>query len=56
MGGENKHSEKNRIRKGINILVSTPGRLLDHIATTKNMNLSKVEILVIDEAGKLFRD
>lgn len=54
MGGENKHSEKNRIRKGINILVSTPGRLLDHIATTKNLNLSKVEMLVIDEADRMY--
>lgn len=54
MGGENKHSEKNRIRKGINILVSTPGRLLDHIATTKNMNLSRVEMLVIDEADRMY--
>ena len=49
MGGENKHSEKSRIRKGINILVSTPGRLLDHIATTESLTLNKIEILVIDE-------
>ena len=54
MGGENKHSEKNRIRKGINILVSTPGRLLDHIATTKNLTLNKIELLVIDEADRMY--
>ena len=54
MGGENKHSEKNRIRKGINILVSTPGRLLDHIATTKNLNLAKIEMLIIDEADRMY--
>lgn len=33
-GGEKKKSEKNRIRKGINIIISTPGRLLDHLDST----------------------
>ena len=54
MGGENKHSEKQRIRKGINILVSTPGRLLDHMATTKSLSLDKIQMLVIDEADRMY--
>lgn len=33
-GGEKKKSEKNRIRKGLNIIISTPGRLLDHLDST----------------------
>lgn len=35
------------------ILVGTPGRLIDHIQTTKNLVLDKVTWLVIDEADRL---
>lgn len=35
IGGEKKKSEKARLRKGINILVATPGRLVDHLENTK---------------------
>jgi ATP-dependent RNA helicase DDX31/DBP7 len=54
MGGENKHSEKNRLRKGINILVGTPGRLIDHLETTKSFSLDKLRFLIIDEADRLY--
>lgn len=53
VGGDNKKSEKARLRKGINILVSTPGRLLDHLRNTKALNVSKVRWLVLDEADRL---
>lgn len=53
IGGEKKKSEKSRIRKGINVLVGTPGRLLDHIETTKNLSLRDIQMLVLDEADRL---
>lgn len=53
VGGEKKKSEKARLRKGITILVGTPGRLLDHILHTKNLVLNHVNWLVIDEADRL---
>ncbi|XP_041481144.1 probable ATP-dependent RNA helicase DDX31 [Lytechinus variegatus] len=53
MGGEKKKSEKGRIRKGINILVSTPGRLVDHINTTKALTFARVRWVVLDEADRL---
>ncbi|CAG8463274.1 8730_t:CDS:2 [Paraglomus occultum] len=53
VGGENKNHEKNRIRKGINILVSTPGRLLDHLQNTKSFALDSLRWLVLDEADRL---
>lgn len=53
VGGEKKKSEKARLRKGITILIGTPGRLLDHIQTTKNLVLNQVKWLVIDEADRL---
>lgn len=55
IGGEKKKSEKARLRKGVNILVSTPGRLLDHLKSTKNLNenLNLVRWLILDEGDKL---
>lgn len=40
MGGEKKKSEKARLRKGISVLVATPGRLLDHLQTTQSFRVS----------------
>lgn len=53
LGGEKKKSEKARLRKGINILVATPGRLIDHIRLTSSLSLKKVSWLVLDEVGKV---
>lgn len=55
MGGEKKKSEKARIRKGINILVATPGRLVDHLQNTASLseNLNNLKYFVIDEADRL---
>ncbi|KAI9222014.1 P-loop containing nucleoside triphosphate hydrolase protein [Blastocladiella britannica] len=53
IGGESKKSEKARIRKGINILVSTPGRFLDHLRTTRALDVSGVRWVVLDEADRL---
>lgn len=52
-GGEKKKSEKARMRKGVNILVSTPGRLLDHLTNTQVCTISKVKYLVLDEADRM---
>ena len=41
-----------RLRKGINILVSTPGRLIDHIEHTKSLILGRIKWLVLDEADR----
>lgn len=53
MGGEKRKSEKARLRKGINILISTPGRLVDHIKSTKNIHFSRIQWLILDEADRL---
>lgn len=41
-----------RLRKGINILVSTPGRLVDHIRNTLSIAFSAIRWLVVDEADR----
>ncbi|KAI4278591.1 MAG: hypothetical protein LQ337_000923 [Flavoplaca oasis] len=53
IGGEKKKSEKARLRKGLNILVATPGRLVDHLDNTEVLDISKVRWLVLDEGDRL---
>ena len=53
LGGEKKKSEKARLRKGLNILVATPGRLSDHLENTKVLDVSRVRWLVLDEGDRL---
>lgn len=52
-GGSTRQHEKARLRKGIPILVSTPGRLLDHLQNTASFNVGKCRWLVLDEADRL---
>ncbi|XP_060739220.1 probable ATP-dependent RNA helicase DDX31 [Tachysurus vachellii] len=52
MGGEKRKAEKARLRKGINVLISTPGRLVDHIKNTLSIAFSAVRWLVLDEADR----
>lgn len=51
-GGVNIKPQIAKLRRGVDILVATPGRLLDH-ANQKTIDLSKVEILVLDEADRM---
>ncbi|KAL0074441.1 P-loop containing nucleoside triphosphate hydrolase protein [Phycomyces blakesleeanus] len=53
IGGDSKSKEKARLRKGVNVLVSTPGRLLDHLENTKSFNIQNLRWLVLDEADRL---
>jgi len=53
MGGEKKKSEKARLRKGVTIVVATPGRLLDHLNTTQAFLVEDLQYLVLDEADRL---
>lgn len=53
IGGEKKKSEKARLRKGLNILVATPGRLADHLDNTQALDVSNVRWLVLDEGDRL---
>jgi DEAD/DEAH box helicase len=52
-GGENRGKEKSRLRKGVSVLVATPGRLLDHLQKTKSFRTSELRWLVLDEADRL---
>ncbi|RQO61969.1 RNA helicase [Paucibacter sp. KBW04] len=51
-GGVGMQPQINRLRDGVDILVATPGRLLDH-AQQGTLDLSQVQILVLDEADRM---
>ena len=40
-------------RQGVNLLVSTPGRLLDHLQNTKGFMFKNLQCLIIDEADRI---
>ncbi|APE29486.1 ATP-dependent RNA helicase RhlE [Halomonas aestuarii] len=51
-GGVGQQPQVDAIRNGLDVLVATPGRLLD-LHQQKHVDLSKVEILVLDEADRM---
>jgi ATP-dependent RNA helicase RhlE len=53
LGGVNQHRQVQAMRQGVDVLVATPGRLLDLI-NQKHVRLNAVSILVIDEADRMF--
>ena len=51
-GGVDINPQKEALRNGCEVLIATPGRLLDHVEQ-RNVNLSQVGILVLDEADRM---
>jgi ATP-dependent RNA helicase RhlE len=51
-GGASMHKQKQALNRGVDILVATPGRLLDHISQ-RSARLDGIEILVLDEADHM---
>ena len=51
-GGVNINTQINKLRKGVDIVVATPGRLLDHL-NQKTLDLSELEVFVLDEADRM---
>ncbi|KAM4562036.1 ATP-dependent RNA helicase DDX18 [Fundulus diaphanus] len=53
MGGSNRSAEAQRLANGVNILVATPGRLLDHLQNTPGFMYKNLQCLIIDEADRI---
>ncbi|MEH6588974.1 MAG: DEAD/DEAH box helicase [Halioglobus sp.] len=51
-GGVSINPQKQKLAKGVDIVVATPGRLLDHVQQ-RTIDLSRVEILILDEADRM---
>lgn len=52
-GGVGMNPQIEKLRRGVEIVVACPGRLLDHI-NQKTIDLSRIEVLVLDEADHMF--
>jgi ATP-dependent RNA helicase RhlE len=52
-GGASMDNQLRRLRRGVDIVVATPGRLLDHL-NRGTIDLSNVEVFVLDEADRMF--
>ena len=52
-GGVGKGNQLQAFRRGVDIVIACPGRLLDHL-NSKDLNLNMVETLVLDEADQMF--
>jgi hypothetical protein len=44
MGGANRRTEAEKLEKGVNIIVATPGRLLDHLQNTKGFHYANLQV------------
>ncbi|KAF0988612.1 LOW QUALITY PROTEIN: hypothetical protein HZS_3 [Henneguya salminicola] len=50
--GQNSKSQESKLRSGSDIIVCTPGRLIDHLYNCPSFCLENIEILVLDEADR----
>ncbi len=46
-GGANRRAEAEHLEKGVNILVATPGRLLDHLQNTKGFHYTNLQVRLL---------
>ncbi|KAG1138617.1 hypothetical protein G6F37_010380 [Rhizopus arrhizus] len=53
IGGANRKAESDKLMRGVNLLVATPGRLLDHLQNTQGFIFNRLQALVIDEADRI---
>jgi len=53
MGGTNRGEEARKLVHGVNIVVATPGRLLDHLQNSDNFKFKNLQCLIIDEADRI---
>jgi len=53
MGGANRRTEAERLGKGVNLIIATPGRLLDHLQNTKGFVFRNLLAFVMDEADRI---
>jgi ATP-dependent RNA helicase DDX18/HAS1 len=53
IGGANRRAEAEKLTKGVNLIIATPGRLLDHLQNTQGFVFKNLKALIIDEADRI---
>ena len=51
-GGLDLKSQEAALRLGPDVVIATPGRLIDHVHNSPGFNLNSVEVLILDEADR----
>jgi ATP-dependent RNA helicase DDX27 len=52
VGGLDIQQQESVLRQSPDIVIATPGRLIDHLGNTPTFSLSSIEILILDEADR----
>lgn len=53
VGGLDLKAQENVLRKNPDIVIATPGRLIDHLRSTPSFSLDSIEVLILDEADRM---
>ncbi|MCC7122353.1 MAG: DEAD/DEAH box helicase, partial [Gammaproteobacteria bacterium] len=53
-GGQSMHQQLHQLRRGVHVVVGTPGRVMDHLRR-ESLSLAKLSALVLDEADEMLR-
>ena len=52
-GGEDYEKQRNSLEQGVDVLIGTPGRLIDYFKQ-KVFSLNRIQVIVLDEADRMF--
>jgi ATP-dependent RNA helicase DDX27 len=52
VGGLDIQQQESVLRQNPDVVIATPGRLIDHLGNTPSFNLASIEILILDEADR----
>lgn len=55
IGGASRKAEEEKLCRGMNLIIATPGRLLDHLHNTRGFVFKHLKVLVIDEADRIMQ-
>jgi ATP-dependent RNA helicase DDX27 len=53
VGGLDAEVQQQQLRGNPDVIIATPGRLIDHILNTQSFGLESLEVLILDEADRL---
>jgi len=53
VGGLDLKTQENLLRRNPDIVIATPGRLIDHVKNTPSFGLESIEVLILDEADRM---
>ncbi|KAJ1642154.1 nucleolar DEAD-box protein required for synthesis of 60S ribosomal subunit, partial [Coemansia asiatica] len=56
VGGLSLKSQEAELRQRPDIVIATPGRLIDHLRNSQSFNIDQIEILIMDEADRMLED